>query len=277
MTDGAATPEAAPASDATLASAARRLREAHDSRRPCAPVRELIGTLRAADAYAVQELNTAHWLEAGRRLVGRKIGLTARSVQRQLGVAEPDYGMLFADMAYAECDEIAADTLMQPRVEGEVAFCLGRDLRSTQLTMADVIGAVEYAVAAVEIVDSRIAGWDIKFTDTVADNASSGLFVLGTQPRRLADFDPRLCGMVLERNGDGVSFGAGAACLGHPLNAALWLARTMARVGRPLTAGDIVLSGALGPMMPARPGDVFDLRISGLGAVRVVFAAGERS
>jgi 2-keto-4-pentenoate hydratase len=257
-----------------IESAARRLREARDSRRACAPIRELIGTSRTADAYAVQEINTRFWLGTGRRLVGRKIGLTAKSVQRQLGVAEPDYGMLFADMALAECDEIPADTLLQPRVEGEIAFCIGRDLTSPQVTMAEIIRSIEYAVAAVEIVDSRIAGWDIKFADTVADNASSGMFVLGTEPRQLADFDPKLCGMVLRRRGEGVSFGAGAACLGHPLNATLWLAQTMARVERPLLAGDIVLSGALGPMVSAQPGDVFDLQINGLGEVRVAFSAG---
>jgi 2-keto-4-pentenoate hydratase len=158
-------------------------------------------------------------------------------------------------------------------VEGEIAFCIGRDLTSPQATMAEIIRSIDYAVAAVEIVDSRVAGWDIKFVDTVADNASSGMFVLGTEPRRLADFDAKLCGMVLRRHGEGVSFGAGAACLGHPLNATLWLARTMARVGRPLQAGDIVLSGALGPMISAQAGDIFDLQISGLGAVRVAFAA----
>lgn len=262
-----------PPSAGAIEAAARRLREAHEARRPCAPVRELIGISGADIAYAVQEINTRHWLDSGRRLVGRKIGLTARSVQRQLGVAEPDYGMLYADMAVAECDEIPADSLLQPRVEGEIAFCIGRDLTSPQVTMAEIIRAVDYAVAALEIVDSRVAGWDIKFVDTVADNASSGLFVLGTEPRKLGEFDARLCGMVLERQGEAVSFGAGAACLGHPLNATLWLARTMARVERPLLAGDVVMSGALGPMVPARPGDVFDLRISGLGAVRAAFAS----
>jgi 2-keto-4-pentenoate hydratase len=253
--------------------AARRLRETYASGQPCAPVRDLIGASNLDDAYAVQECNTRHWLAAGRRLVGRKIGLTAKIVQQQLGVAEPDYGMLFADMAVLDCEDVPMRDMLQPRVEGEVALCLGRDLRDPQITIADMMRAVEYAVAAVEIVDSRVAGWDIKIADTVADNASSGRYVLGTEPRRLGDFDLRLCGMVLERRGEGVSFGAGAACLGNPLNAALWLARKMAAAGRPLLAGDTVLSGALGPMVAVQPGDVFALRINGLGAVRVAFSA----
>jgi 2-keto-4-pentenoate hydratase len=252
--------------------AAERIQTAYASGLPCTPVRELIGATDVTSAYAVQEINTARWLEQGRRLVGRKIGLTSKVVQTQLGVGEPDYGMLFADMALADGEELAAGALLQARVEGEVAFCLSRDLLEPQMTIADVIGAVEYAVAAIEIVDSRVAGWDIKIADTVADNASSGRFVLGTEPRRLSEFDPRLCGMVMERHGEQVSLGAGAACLGNPLTALLWLARKVAQVGRPMRAGEIVLSGALGPMVAARPGDVFDLRINRLGSVRAAFA-----
>lgn len=257
------------------AAAALRLRTARTGLQPCAPVRDLIDVVDIDAAYAAQEFNTAHWLAEGRRLVGRKIGLTSKSVQSQLGVGEPDYGMLFADMAVADGEEVATHTVMQPRVEGEVAFCLGRDLLDPQLTMTDIISAIDYAVAAIEIVGSRIARWDIKIVDTIADNASSGMYVLGNQPRRLGDFDARLCGMVLERRGQAVSFGAGAACLGNPLNATLWLARKMAVVGRPLKAGDLVLSGALGPMVPVQPGDVFNLRINGLGSVRAAFSAAE--
>jgi 2-keto-4-pentenoate hydratase len=177
-------------------------------------------------------------------------------------------------LAVADGEEVLTHTLLQPRVEGEVAFCLKRELADPQLTMTDVIRAVDYAVAAIEIVGSRIEGWDIKITDTIADNASSGRYVLGNEPRRLGDFDPRLCGMSLERRGEAVSLGAGVACLGNPLNATLWLARTMAVIGRPLQAGDIVMSGALGPMVAVQPGDVFDLRINGLGSVRAVFSRG---
>jgi 2-keto-4-pentenoate hydratase len=256
-----------------VAAAADRIWAAYASGKTCAPVRDLLGTSDVTAAYGVQEYNTRRWIGAGRRLVGRKIGLTAKSVQRQLGVDEPDYGMLFADMA-EDGEEIRTSELLQPRVEGEVAFCLKRDLTDPQLTMVDVIGAVDYALAAIEIVDSRIEGWDIKIVDTIADNASSARYVLGHEPHALRDVDLALCGMVLERHGEQVSFGAGAACLGHPLNATLWLARKMAATGRPLSAGDLVMSGALGPMVTARPGDIFDLKINGLGSVRAAFARG---
>jgi 2-keto-4-pentenoate hydratase len=258
-----------------IAAAADRIQSAYEALQPCAPVRDVLGVSDVAAAYAVQEHNTRRWLAAGRRLVGRKIGLTAQSVQKQLGVDAPDYGMLFADMAVADGEEVATHRLLQPRVEGEVAFCLNRELADPQLTMADVMRAVDYAVAAIEIVGSRIAGWDIKITDTIADNASSGRYVLGNEPRRLGQFDTRLCGMSLERRGEQVSLGAGAACLGNPLNATLWLARKMAAIGRPLQAGDIVMSGALGPMVAVQPGDAFELRINGLGSVRALFSRGE--
>lgn len=252
--------------------AARRLWEAAQSGTPCAPIRDLLTDGDVDAAYAVQEINTRRGLEAGRRLVGRKIGLTSRAVQTQLGVDQPDYGMLFADMAVAEGEEIPLSKVCQPKVEAEIAFVLGDDLDDEQLTIADVMSAVDYAVAAIEIVGSRVADWNIRILDTVADNASSGLYVLGGEPRMLGEFDPRLCGMVMEKRGEPVSVGAGAACLGNPLSAALWLAKVMARVGRPLKAGDTILSGALGPMVPAAPGDVFEARINGLGSVRCAFA-----
>ena len=216
---------------------------------------------------------TEGWTGAGRRLVGCKIGLTSKAVQLQFGVDQPDYGVLFADMALADCEEVPAGSLLQPRVEGEIAFRLARDLGEERLTVSDLMEAIDYAVAAIEIVDSRIEGWNIRIADTIADNASSGRFVLGSDPRRLGSFDIRLCGAVLERNGQPVSFGAGAASLGNPLFATLWLARRMIAAGRPLREGDIVMSGALGPMVPARPGDAFELRINGVGSVRTSFAA----
>jgi 2-keto-4-pentenoate hydratase len=258
----------------TVTKLAERLRAAYSGAEPVPPIRDELPAGDVEVAYQVQEVNTEHWLAAGRRLVGRKIGLTSPAVQRQLGVDQPDFGMLFADMAVDSGAEVAAGGLLQPRVEAEVAFVLGRDLDAEEPTMAELLRAVDYALPAIEIVDSRIAGWDIGIVDTVADNASSGQFVLGTTPRRLDDpgLDLRLAGMVLERHGEPLSFGAGAACLGHPLHALRWLAATMVRASRPLTAGDVVLSGALGPMLPARAGDRFQARISGLGAVAVGFA-----
>jgi 2-keto-4-pentenoate hydratase len=258
-------------SQANIAKAADLLFAAGRDRAPCDPVREILDAGDVAAAYAVQEINTGHALAAGRRLVGRKIGLTSLAVQKQLGVDQPDYGMLFADMARGDDEEIAFGDTMQPKVEAEIAFILGRDLDSEHLTQADLFRAVDYAVAAIEIVGSRIRNWDIRITDTIADNASSGLFVLGTEVRKLGDFDPRLCGMVMEHRGEPVSVGAGAACMGNPLNASLWLARVMAKAGRPLKAGDIIFSGALGPMVAVQPGEVYDVRINGLGSVRARF------
>jgi 2-keto-4-pentenoate hydratase len=248
--------------------------EAHQTGRAHPPVRELAPAGGVAEAYAAQEINTKRWLSAGRRLVGRKIGLTSLAVQKQLGVDQPDYGMLFDDMAVPDGWEVAAARLIQPKVEAEVAFVLGRDLTEERLTVAEVLRAVDFALPAIEIVDSRIADWKIGIFDTIADNASSGLYVLGGTPKKLDGLDLRLCGMVMESAGEPVSVGAGAACLGHPLSAVLWLAKTMAKAGRPLLAGDTILSGALGPMVPVKAGDVFEARIAGLGSVRAAFARG---
>ncbi|MCE1235228.1 MAG: fumarylacetoacetate hydrolase family protein [Hyphomicrobiales bacterium] len=255
-----------------IQAAADRLHEAATTGKPTAPIRDLLEAGDVAAAYAVQEINTKRALAAGRRLVGRKIGLTSLAVQKQLGVGQPDYGMLFADMARPEALDIALSDVMQPKVEAEIAFVLGRDLDGEQLTVADLFRAIDYAAPAIEIVGSRVANWDIKITDTIADNASSGLYVLGSRPVRLTDFDPRMCGMVMEKAGEPVSVGAGAACLGSPLNATLWLARVMAAAGFPMRAGDTILSGALGPMVAVQPGDVFDVRIEGLGSVRAAFS-----
>jgi 2-keto-4-pentenoate hydratase len=255
----------------SLEDAAAALREAAQNREYIAPLRDTYPDLSVEHAYAIQLINTRHRLQQGRRLVGCKIGLTSLAVQKQLGVDRPDFGMLFDDMAYGDGEPIPASILTQPKVEAEVAFMIGRDLTMSNPGHADVIDAIEYALPALEIVGSRIADWNIRITDTIADNASSSAFVIGSSPRKLSEFDLRLCGMVIERRGEPVSVGAGAACLGNPINAVVWLARTMAELGTPLKAGDLVLSGALGPMVAVTPGDVFEARINGLGTVRAVF------
>ncbi len=244
---------------------------AHRAGRPCAPVRELLPEGALDQAYAAQELNTGRWLDAGRRLVGRKIGLTSIAVQRQLGVDQPDYGMLFDDMCIPDGWEVDRRRLIQPKAEAEVAFVIGRDLDEERITVVDVMRAVEFVLPAIEIVDSRIADWKISILDTIADNASSGLYVLGGSPRKLAGLDLRNAGMTMEAAGQLVSAGCGAACLGDPLSAVWWLATTMARCGRPLKAGDTVLSGALGPMVPVTWGNVVEARVAGLGSVRAAF------
>lgn len=253
----------------SIQKAADAIREAYDTATPCPPVKPLLTDI--AEAYATQEINTQRWLAEGRRLVGRKIGLTSRAVQTQLGVDQPDYGMLFADMGFVDGDDIPIAQVLQPRIEAEIAFVLERDLTRERHTAADLINAVAYALPALEIVGSRIADWKISILDTIADNGSSGLFFLGTSPVKLGALDLALCGMTMTRAGEPVSTGAGRACLGNPLNAACWLADIMAKSGRPLVAGDIILSGALGPMIPLKPGDVIDARINGLGALRAAF------
>lgn len=253
--------------------AAERLWQAHAGSQPCAPIRDLIGTTDVAAAYAVQQINTERWISQGRRLVGRKIGLTSKAVQKQLGVEQPDFGMLFADMCVADGEAIDISRILQPKIEAEIALVIERPLTHAKHTVADIINATAYALPALEIVGSRVANWDIKLTDTIADNASSGLFVLGSRPVRLDAFDIVNCGMLMERRGDQVSIGAGAACLGNPLHAAVWLADVMASVGNPLQAGDIIMTGALGPMVVAMAGDVFEARIEGLGQVSALFSA----
>ena len=255
----------------TSQAAAALLKAAHAGGQSIAPLRERLAQADQDGAYAVQEANTQAWLAEGRRLVGRKIGLTSLAVQAQLGVDQPDFGMLFADMAVGDGEIIAAGRLIQPKVEAEVALVIGRDLTHERHTYADLISATEYALPAIEIVDSRIENWNIKFVDTVADNASSGLFVLGGRPVRLSDVDLTACGMEMLRGDEVVSRGNGRACLGSPLNAAIWLADMMVRCGRPLLAGDIVLTGALGPMVAVQPGNRFDVRIDGLGTASALF------
>ncbi|MFE9643284.1 2-keto-4-pentenoate hydratase [Streptomyces sp. NPDC006365] len=258
--------------------AADTLVEAGRTGTACPPVRSLLAAGDVETAYAVQRVNVERGVAAGRRVVGRKIGLTSPAVQAQLGVEQPDFGALFADMAVPEGGRVAAGRLLQPKVEAEVAVVLGADLPHRECTVADVLRATDFALPALEIVDSRIADWDISLVDTVADNASSGLFVLGGTPVPLMGLDLRGVRMTMTRGGEPVSQGTGADCLGGPLNAAVWLASTLAGMGDPLRAGDVVLTGALGPMAVATPGDRFEARISQLGRVAVEFAMeGDRS
>jgi 2-keto-4-pentenoate hydratase len=261
---------AARVGDAVVESAARRLAVAAASGVPCAPVRDLIGPEDVAAAYRVQERYNAVRVPGG-TVVGRKIGATSAAVQQQLGVDQPDFGVLYEDMAYGDGDEIPMDRLLQPRAEAEVAFVLAADLADGPLDVAQCRAAVEYAVAALEIVDSRIAGWDISFADTVADNASSGLFVLGDRRLTLAEFEPVEVTMSMAIDGETVSTGDGAACLGDPLNALSWLALRAREFGEPLRAGQVVLSGALGPMRPLHPGATVTAEIGALGSVSASF------
>ena len=254
-----------------IKTAALRLREAGETHKPCAPIRDLIAPTDAASAYAVQEINTKYWLDRGRRLIGRKIGLTAVAVQKQLGVDQPDFGLLFDDMLASEDRAIPFADTMQPKVEAEVAIVLKKPLNREHHTVADIADAPDYVCAAIEIVGSRIANWDIKLADTVADNASSSHFVLGARKVKLSDVDLVNCAMTMTRQGNTVSTGSGGACMGNPLNAAVWLADAMVKYGRPLQAGDVIMTGALGPMAAVEAGDTVEAKIEGLGQVRAIF------
>jgi 2-keto-4-pentenoate hydratase len=262
-----------------VSAAVTRLAEAQATRIPCPPVRDLIGTDDLAAAYAVQQGLVQRRLAQGARVVGRKIGATSEAVQTQLGVDQPDFGYLLDDMdvssgAREGGGPISMRTLLQPRVEGEVAFVLARDIDpadGAEITLELVRDAVDVALPALEIVDSRIADWKIGFTDTVADNASSGLFVVGDQGRKLDDLEPRDVTMSLTINGEERSAGNGAACLGDPLEALRWLAVQAQRFGDPLRAGHLILSGALGPFVPFVPGDRVVATISGFEPLSVQF------
>ncbi|MCU4347720.1 fumarylacetoacetate hydrolase family protein [Acinetobacter lactucae] len=251
--------------------AAAVLAKARLSGKPCQRISEQFGITNLDDAYAVQEINTQLALEQGRRLTGRKIGLTSLAVQQQLGVDSPDFGMLFADMQFTNDVTIDCKKLIQPKVEGEIAFVLKEDLLRVDTTSAELIQAIDYILPALEIVDSAIENWKITLVDTVADNASSGLYVLGNTPVSLAALDLSLEGMILEKNGEHASIGVGAACLGSPLQSCLWLVRKMAEYGRPLKKGDVVLTGALGPMVKVEAGDHIRLRLTRIGEVGCSF------
>lgn len=260
-----------PTPEATLDALAETLWEAQASGTPCAPITREVPTLTTADAYAIQTRNIERRMKEpgphGRpgRHIGHKIGLTSRAVQDWLNVNEPDFGVLLDDMVVGDAELAPTETLLQPRAEGEIAFILERDLRGPGITAADVISATAYVLPAIEIVDSRVANWEVKYEDTVADNASSGMFVLGTTPTLLRDVDLPLVGMALRKNGRVKSTGAGAACLNNPVNAVVWLANKFGEFGKTLQAGEVILSGALGPVVPVQAGDHVEVRIAHLG------------
>jgi 2-keto-4-pentenoate hydratase len=223
------------------------------------------------EAYYIQLENIKKKLEAGQKIVGKKIGLTSVAVQKMLGVDEPDYGHLLDTMVVENGGTIDTKNMLQPKVEGEIAFILKKDLKGPNVTAVDVIQATDYVVPALEIVDSRIQDWKISLRDTVSDNASSGLYVLGGKPTKLEDINLELVGMALYQNGDVANTGVGAAALGNPATCVAWLANRLADYDITLKAGEVILSGALSGMVAANPGDNFVARFAHLGQVSVNF------
>jgi 2-keto-4-pentenoate hydratase len=229
--------------------------------------------LSADDAYAIQLENVKRRQAAGETVAGKKIGLTALAMQKMLGVDQPDFGHLFANMRIEDGQTCRIDELIQPRVECEIGIILGSSLRGPGLTDLDVIAATEALVPTLEIVDSRIENWKIKFVDTVADNGSSARFVVGTKKTPPAGVDTRTVGVIFSKNGEVVGTGAGAAVLGaNPYRAVAWLANTLAGAGLELCAGDVIMPGALCAMVPVARGDIASADFGALGTVSVRFA-----
>lgn len=255
-----------------IAAAARRLAAAAADRTPCAPVRDLIGRNDIDTAYLVQSHNINALLGAGRTVVGRKIGLTSPAVQHQLGVDQPDFGVLLDGFDVSELDAVESAVLLQPRIEAEIAFALSSDITET-ITAEQAPSFVDRISASFEIVDSRIAGWDISLADTVADNASSGLYVLGESISRTDAPDLAEVAMTMTADGEQVSAGRGSDCLGSPWQALVWLANTSLSYGSPLRAGEVILSGALGPMVAVTPGSTYTASITGIGSVTTTFTS----
>jgi 2-oxopent-4-enoate/cis-2-oxohex-4-enoate hydratase len=247
------------------------LYEALRARRTVAPLTTRVPDIAIADAYRISLQMLARRTADGERVVGKKIGVTSKPVQRMLDVHQPDFGYLTDAMQFASGGEMPISTkLIQPRAEGEIAFRLARDLRGPGVTNADVLAATESVMPCFEVVDSRIESWKIRIQDTVADNASSGLFVLGA-PVSPRSVDFVTCGMVVWKNDEIISTGAGAAALGSPLTCVAWLANTLGEFGESLRAGEVVLSGSLVPLEPVVAGDRMRLSIGGLGDASVVF------
>jgi 2-keto-4-pentenoate hydratase len=258
----------------SIAELAAQLDQAMQTRQPIAPFSESLGLTSVPDAYAIQAQWTALRAARGEKVVGRKIGLTSLAIQKQLGVSEPDFGSLWESSHYTAISsraDIPASDFVQPRMEGEIAFLIGRPLCGPHVTPQEVLAATDALALVVEIVASRIADWRIKLVDTIADNASYGGFVLGPWDRRLRTADLRLLGMTISKNGEPAAEGVGAAAMGHPALSVAWLANKLSEFDVSLQPGDVVLSGGITPMQPVAPGDLFTIHLTGQPPLTVRF------
>lgn len=247
------------------------LYEALVNRKAVAPLTDREADITIEDAYQIQQRMIQRRLDTGETIIGKKIGVTSKVVMDMLKVNQPDFGMMTSGMVFNEGEAIDTSTMIAPRAEAEVAFVLKSDLQGPGVTAADVLRATECVVPCFEIVDSRIQDWKIKIQDTVADNASCGVLVLGGLRKSPRDIDLALAGMVLEKNGEVISTSTGAAVQGSPVNAVAWLANTLGRLGIPLKAGEVILSGSQSPLVPVKAGDSLVCSVGGLGSTSVRF------
>lgn len=235
------------------------------------PLTERYPDISIEDAYHISLQILERRLAAGEKMVGKKIGVTSKAVQNMLNVHQPDFGFLTDKMVYSG-EMPVSEKLIQPKAEGEIAFVLKRDIEGPGVTIPQVLAATEAVMPCFEVVDSRVEDWRIKIQDTVADNASCGLFVVNEEAAvRPQDVDLVTCGMVVAKNGKTISTGAGAAALGSPVNCVVWLANTLGQFGISLKAGEVILSGSLVPLEPVQAGDHMSVRIGGIGDCSVQF------
>jgi len=254
-----------------LSKYATELYEAETSGIGISPISASLPNLSTEEAYSIQLENINRKQKEGHKVVGKKIGLTSKAMQQLLGVNEPDYGHLLDSMNIGNGEQLSFDKVMQPKVEGEIAFILKHELRGPNVSAMDVILATDYIVPALEIVDSRVKDWKITLQDTIADNASSGFFVLGNQLAKIDEVDLEMVGMVLLKNGEVMNTGVGAAALGNPIHCVAWLANRIADFDLSLKAGEVILSGALSAAVEAKEGDTFTAKFAHLGEVSVRF------
>jgi 2-oxopent-4-enoate/cis-2-oxohex-4-enoate hydratase len=248
------------------------LYEAMRARTTIAPLTDQSPEINIEEAYQISLRMLERRLADGERMIGKKIGVTSKVVMDMLNVRQPDFGFLTDTMVYGNSAEVPVSTqLMQPKAEGEIAFVLKHDLKGPGVTNADVIAATDFVMPCFEIVDSRITDWKIKIQDTIADNASCGVIVLGDKSVSPLDVDLATCGIVVSLNGEIISTGAGAAAMGSPVNAVTWLANTLGAYGIELKAGDIILSGSLVPLQSVKPGDSMHMEIGGIGQASARF------
>jgi 2-keto-4-pentenoate hydratase len=251
--------------------AATALMVAENEKEPIGPFTSSTEEISVEDAYNIQLFQIRQKVAKGAVVVGKKIGLTSKAMQDMLNVSEPDYGHLLDDMMYGDGETIRLNKFIQPRIEFEIAFVLNKDLKGPGVTMNDVIEATDYVVPALEIIDSRIKDWQIKFEDTVADNGSSAGAIIGRTTAKIDDLDLAAVKMTVTRNGEFLDSAAGSAVMGHPAHAVAWLANTLGSYGISLNAGEVILSGALSKAIPIEDGDTFTAEFEHIGAVKATF------